>query len=126
MTHIGRYRLKLIPFVLINAPPTFQRAFHIILIVYSCHSFLVYFYDFIILSTSVKYLVSGFDEVLSLIFAAGISLKYSKFYFLKYRVNYLLHVFQPGNIASSDRYSEDARRVHFLTEKAKFKSLLSM
>lgn len=84
---------------------------------------LVYLYYVIIFFTSVEEKFFHGDEVLSLLGAAGLFLKQTKFSSFKGRFDYFGHVFLPGKLADSYQASEAVRRVPFPTDNKKARIL---
>jgi Reverse transcriptase (RNA-dependent DNA polymerase) len=74
-SHAGTFRFLRMPFVLRNAPATFQRAIDIILSGLKWHTCLVYLDDIIIYYTSREDHSHHVDEVLTTLGWAGLSLK---------------------------------------------------
>ena len=80
--HVGMYRFLRMPFGLLNAPATFQRAMDIILSEVRWESVIVYLDDIIIFSRTFEEHIRHLGIVLSKLSAAGATLKFSKCHFL--------------------------------------------
>jgi hypothetical protein len=74
------------PFGLVNAPATFQRAMDIFLSRVLWQSSIVYLDDIIVFFTSTETHIHGVDEVLTILKAAGVSLNLKKCAFFRTRV----------------------------------------
>ena len=97
-SHSGPYRFVRMPFGLKNAPATFQRAVDIILSRVKWQHALVYLDDAIVYSRTVEAHFEPVREVLTLLQAAGVSLKLRKCSFFETSVDYLGHVVRPGKL----------------------------
>ena len=96
--HVGMYRFLRMPFGLVNAPATFQRAMDIILSEVRWESVLVYLDDVIIFSRSFEEHVKHLDLVLQKLSEAGATLKFSKCKFFRQAVDYLGHRLLPHKL----------------------------
>jgi Reverse transcriptase (RNA-dependent DNA polymerase) len=76
--HVGMYRFLRMPFGLLNAPATFQRAMDIILSEVRWESVIVYLDDIIIFSITFEDHIRHLSIVLSKLSAAGATLKFSE------------------------------------------------
>ena len=91
-THSGLYEFRRMPFVLANAPSTFQRLMHAVLRGLQYHICLVYLDDIIIYSRSFHDHLDHLNDVFSRLRLANIKLKPSKCSFAHSSVEYLGHV----------------------------------
>lgn len=94
--HSGTFRFNRMPFGLMNAPETFQRALDIILSKYRWRTCLVYLDDVIVFSKDVDAHLTHINEGLAALSSAGFSLKLPKCRFLTDKVQYLGHVIRPN------------------------------
>jgi hypothetical protein len=88
-THRGLYRFKRLPFGLVSAPATFQRAIDVILSSVRFQCALTYLDDIIVYSNTFEKHLKDLHTVLSLLKAAGVTLKFSKCKFSGAEVPYL-------------------------------------
>ena len=102
---LGTFRYLRMPFGLKNAPATFQRALDIILSGVRWQICLVYLDDVIVFSRGMKEHIAHLDQVLTLLRAAGVSLKLKKCQFFQSRVDYLGHVISPGKLSMATESS---------------------
>jgi transposase InsO family protein len=91
-THRGLFRFKRLPFGLVSAPATFQRALDVILSSVRFQCALTYLDDIIVYSTTFGQHLLDLHTVLSLLKAAGITLKLSKCKFAAPEVPYLGYI----------------------------------
>lgn len=103
VTHHGVYQYTRMPFGLKNAPATFQRAVDMILASVKWQYAIVYLDDIVIFSRNVEEHLKHIRTVLTLLRAAGMSLKMKKCFFLQRRVEYLGHVVSPGKLAVASK-----------------------
>jgi hypothetical protein len=96
--HVGTYQFIRMPFGLVNAPSTFQRAMDVIMFSVKCKFCLVYLDDIIIYSSTIQQHLKDLDLVLGLLRRAGATLKLKKCHFFKEKVKYLGHVILPGKL----------------------------
>jgi Reverse transcriptase (RNA-dependent DNA polymerase) len=101
-SHRGTYRFKRMPFGLINAPATFQRAMDVLLSRVLWQTAIVYLDDIIVFSRTPEKHLRDLDVVLTLLEEAGVSLNLRKCAFFRSRVDYLGHVVRPGRLAISE------------------------
>jgi hypothetical protein len=78
ITHRGLFHFKRLPFGLVSAPATFQRAIDVILSAVRFHCALTYLDDIIVFSTSFDHNLRDLHLVLSPLKSAGITLKLGK------------------------------------------------
>jgi Reverse transcriptase (RNA-dependent DNA polymerase) len=88
-THRGLYRFKILPFALVSAPATFQRAVDVILSSVRFQCALTYLDDIIVYYTTFEQHLSDLRTVLSFLKDAGVTLKLSKCNFAAPEVPYL-------------------------------------
>jgi len=96
-SHTGLIMFLRIPFGLVNAPASFQRALDIILSGLRWKTCLVYLNDVIVFSWTVDDHIRHLREVL-LLEKTGVSLKPSKCHLFQQEVGYLGHVVRPGQL----------------------------
>lgn len=82
-THMGTYKYKRIPFGLMNAPETFQRALYIIISGVRWHIFLIHLEDLIFFSPSMYSHVGYMERILGLLQESGVTLKFINCSFFK-------------------------------------------
>jgi Reverse transcriptase (RNA-dependent DNA polymerase) len=97
-SHEGTFQYNRMPFGLRNAPATFQRTVDIVLSGLRWKTCLVYLDDIIVFSNSPEEHARHLNEVLSLLYGAGLSLKLAKCAFFRDTFNYLGHVIRPGKL----------------------------
>jgi transposase InsO family protein len=88
-SHRGLYRFKRLPFGLVSAPATFQRAIDVILSSVRFQCAITYLDDIIIYSSSFEQHLRDLGKVLKLLRDSGITLKLSKCSFFVPEVQYL-------------------------------------
>jgi hypothetical protein len=93
-------------FGLRNAPATFQRTVDIVLSGLKWKTCLVYLDDIIVFSNTEYDNFLHLDEVLSLLYKAGLSLKSTTCHFFKDTVEYLGHVIRPGKLEVAAKNTE--------------------
>jgi hypothetical protein len=91
-THEGHYELFFIPFVLFNAPSTFQNLMNHVSCPFLCHFVLVFFDGILIYSKIWTTHISHVDQVLHLLSQHQLFLKQSKCPFGTSEVEYLGHI----------------------------------
>eukprot|EP00731_Ephydatia_muelleri_P003480 Em0001g3480a len=94
----GYWQFCVMPFGLCNAPSTFQRLMELVLAGLHWSSCLVYLYDIIIYSRTVKEHLTRLEEVLERLQAAGMNLKPKKCRLLRRKVNYLGYIVSSGGV----------------------------
>ncbi len=72
ITHHGLYEWRRMPFGLVNAPETFQRALDVILSKYKWKTCLVYIDDVVIFSDTEEQHIARVDEILQTLGDAGV------------------------------------------------------
>jgi len=108
--HEGTFKYIRLPFGLINAPATFQRAVDMILSGVKSKTCLVHFDDVIVFSRTVKEHITNLDEVSGLLSRAGVSLKASKCYLFQEEVEYLGHIVGRGHMQVNEKNLVGLRR----------------
>ena len=97
--HQGTFRYIRMPFGFRNTPATFQRALDIILSDVRWQTCLIYLDDVIVFSRPTEQHVRDVYKVLSLLRAAGVTLKLKKCFWFRNRADYLGHVITPGKLS---------------------------
>jgi hypothetical protein len=96
--HVGMYRFTRMPFGLLNAPATFQRAMDIILSEVRWESVIVYLDDVIVFSRTFEDHLKHLGVVLSKLGEAGATLKFAKCHLFRESVDYLGHRILPHKL----------------------------
>jgi Reverse transcriptase (RNA-dependent DNA polymerase)/RNase H-like domain found in reverse transcriptase len=124
--HAGFHRFKRMPFGLINAPASFQRAMDVVLsgVRWSCA--LVYLDDVIIFSITFEEHLRHLNEVLSLLRRANVSLKLDKCKFAAKEVQYMGHVIRPGHLEMQEAKIASLRAVRRPTAKTELRAFLGL
>ena len=106
-SYLGTFVYRRMPFGLRNAPATFQHALDIILSGVRWQSGLICLDDVIVFSWTTDEHLRHFDEILTLLIRAGITLKLTKCSFFQPKVDYLGQVITPGklSVATKNRKS---------------------
>ena len=112
------------PFGLRNAPATFQRALDIILSGFRWQSCLIYLDDVIVFSRSPDEHLRHFDEILTLLRRAGITLKLTKCSFFQPKVDYLGHVSTPGKLSVATESTKSFAHAQFPRNTMQLRSFL--
>jgi len=102
-SHTGLFRFLRVPFGLVNAPASFQRALYISLSGLRWQMCLVYLDDVIVFSRTVQDRIRHLREVLLLLESAGVSLKPSKCHLFQQEVQYLENVVRPGQLLMNEK-----------------------
>jgi hypothetical protein len=110
VTHRGLYEFKVMPFGLVNAPMTFQRAMDLILSGLKYEICLVYLDDIIVFGRTWKEHCDNLRTVLERLRSAGIYLKPKKCQFGKRSITFL------GHTVSSDGVQTTSEKVKAVTE----------
>lgn len=110
VTHRGLYEFKVMPFGLVNAPMTFQRAMDLILSGLKYEICLVYLDDIIVFGRTWKEHCDNLRTVLERLQSAGIFLKPKKCQFGKRSITFL------GHTVSSDGVSTTSEKVKAVSE----------
>ena len=122
--HQGTFRYIRMPFGLRNAPATFQRALDIILSGVRWQTCLIYLDDVIVFSRSAEQHVRDVDKVLSLLRAAGVTLKLKKCFWFQNRVDYLGHVITPGKLSVATENTDAFKTAVFPKTLTQLRSFL--
>jgi len=104
-SHTGSFQFLRLPFGLVNAPASFQRALDIILSCLRWKTCLVYLDDVIVFYGTVNDHIRHLHEVLLLLEKAGVSLKPSKCHLFQQEVEYLGQVVRPGQLLVNQKIS---------------------
>ena len=110
VTHRGLYEFKVMPFGLVNAPMTFQRAMDLILSGLKYEICLVYLDDIIVFGRTWKEHCDNLRIVLQRLRSAGIYLKPKKCQFGKRSITFL------GHTVSADGVSTTSEKIKAVTE----------
>jgi len=113
-------------FGLTKAPATFQRSLHIILSGLKWQICLVYLDDVIIFSASAEQHVKDVDTVLHRLREAGVTLNLEKCTWFSDEVEYLGHIFRPGQLHVHNKNVDALKHAKFPTTKTQLKSFLGM
>jgi len=125
-SHTGLFRFLRLPFGLVNAPASFQRAFVIILSGLRWQTCLVYLDDVIVFSRTVGDHIRHLREVLLLLEKAGVSLKPSKCHLFQQAVEYLGHVVRPGQLLVNQKNIKSLTQALPRRIQTELKSFLGM
>eukprot|EP00171_Calliarthron_tuberculosum_P022053 IDg22053t1 len=112
------------PFGLMNAPASFQRALDVILSRYKRKTCIVYLDDVIIFSASVAEHIEHVDMVLNALKAAGISLKIDKSELFTQKVKYLGHIVRPATIEVDQAATKSLREAKIPRTLTQLRSFL--
>jgi hypothetical protein len=124
--HSGTYQFRRMPFGLVNAPATFQRAMDVILSPVKWKSCLVYLDDIIVYSSSLEQHVKDLDFVLSLVKKAGVTLRLKKCHFFQEMVKYLGHIVLPGKLKVDQSKTDAVRRALLPSSRSELRSFLGL
>jgi hypothetical protein len=124
--HAGFYRFKRMPFGLVNAPASFQRAMDIILAGVRWNCALVYLDDVVIYSRTFAEHMRHLDQVLGLLRKANVTLKLRKCRFAAREVDYLGHTIKPGRLQMQDAKVAALKGVRRPTTKTELRSFLGL
>jgi len=125
-THAGIFHWLSMPFGLTNAPATFQRALDIILSGLKWKLCLVYIDDVIIFSASAEQHFKGVYVVLTRLREAGVTLNLEKCTWFFDEVEYLGHIFRPGQLHVHNKNVDALKHASFPTTKTQLKCVLGM
>jgi len=125
-SHTGLFRFLRLPLGLVNASVSFQRALDIILSGQRWQTCLVYLEDVIVFSRTVSDHIRHLREVLLLLEKAGVSLKPSKCHLFQQEVEYLGHVFRPGQLLVNQKNSKSLAQALPPRNQTKLKSFRGM
>ncbi|KAF7640705.1 hypothetical protein LDENG_00021390, partial [Lucifuga dentata] len=98
LSHCGLFQFRVLPFGLCNAPATFQRLMNTVLAGLTYKSCAVYLDDIVVASPTFEQHLSDFQEVLSRLKNAGLSLKLSKCQFCLNELTFLGYRVTPHGI----------------------------
>lgn len=122
--HAGTFRFKRMPFGLMNAPGTFQRALDIILAKQRWKNCLVYLDDVIIFSRDTEAHFNHVQEVLMALKCAGVSLHLQKCRFFANTVQYLGHQIRPNRLSVVAKNIDCIREAEVPRTKTELRSFL--
>jgi RNase H-like domain found in reverse transcriptase/Reverse transcriptase (RNA-dependent DNA polymerase)/Integrase zinc binding domain/Integrase core domain/Chromo (CHRromatin Organisation MOdifier) domain len=124
--HAGTFQFRRMPFGLVNAPATFQRAMDVILSPVKWKSCLIYLDDVIVYSSSLEQHVKDLDVVLDLLGKAGASLRLEKCHFFQQKVKYLGHVVLPGKLQVDQSKTDTVKAAALPRTKTELRSFLGL
>ena len=124
--HAGMYKFVRMPFGLINAPATFQRAMDILLSEVRWESVIVYLDDIIIFSRSFDEHVSHLRVVLAKLVESGATLKFGKCKFFRKAVDYLGHHLLPHKLQVLKKNVEAIEQSEAPKTKTQVRSFLGL
>ena len=124
--HVGMYRFTRMPFGLLNAPATFQRAMDIILSEVRWESVIVYLDDVIIFSRTFEDHVKHLEVVLNKLHEAGATLKFSKCHFFRRSVDYLGHKVLPHKLQVLEKNLQSIAKAETPSSKREVRSFLGL
>jgi RNase H-like domain found in reverse transcriptase/Reverse transcriptase (RNA-dependent DNA polymerase)/Integrase zinc binding domain len=124
--HVGTFRFLRMPFGLVNAPSTFQRAMDVILSRVKWRFALVYLDEVIVFSQSYSQHLSDLADVLDLLRNAGVTLRLKKCHFFKKRVKYLGHIVTPGKLEVDDRNTMAIQMAKIPVNRTELRSFLGL
>jgi len=125
-SHTGLFRCLRLPFGLVHAPASFQRALDIILSCLRWQTCLIYLDDVIVFSRTVGDHIRHLHEVLLLLEKAGVSLGTSKCHLFQQEVEYLGHVFRPGQLLVNQKNIKSMAQALPPRNQTECKSFLGM
>jgi len=125
-SHMGLFGFLGLPFGLVNAPASCQRALDIILSGLRWQTCLVYLNDLIVFSWTVDDHIRHLREVLLLLGNAGVSLKPSKWHLFQEEVEYLGHVVRPGQLLMNQKNMKSLAQALPSRNQTELKSFLGM
>ena len=125
-SHTGLFRFLRLPFGLVNAPASFQRALDIILSGLPWQTCLVYLDDVIVFSWTVGDHIRHLREVLLLLEKAGVSLKPSKCHLFQQELECLGHVVRPGQLLVNRKNIKSLAQALPPRNRTELKSFLGM
>jgi len=125
-SHMGFFRFLLLPFGLLNAPASLQRALEIILSGIRWQTCLVYLDDVIVFSRTVDAHIQHLREVLLLLEKAGVSREPSKCHLFQQEVEYLGHVVRPGQLLVNQKNIKSLTQALPPRSQTELKSFLGM
>lgn len=104
----GLYEFKVMPFVVCNAPATFQRLMDLVLAGLQWSQCLVYLDDIIIVGRTFEEHLQNLNAVFKHIQEAGLRLKPAKCTFFQEKVNYLGHIISQGVTPDAEKIEKVA------------------
>eukprot|EP00171_Calliarthron_tuberculosum_P023134 IDg23134t1 len=124
--HKGLFEFVRMPFGLMNAPATFQRALDIILAGYKWQTCLVYLDDVIVFSRNYDEHLVHLDQVLTALKGAGVTLHLRKCEFFTDRIKYLGHIIRPGTLEVEEAATRCLKNVRQPTTPTELRSFLGL
>jgi len=125
-SHAGLFRVLRLPFCRVNAPASFQRALDIILSGFRWQTCLVYLDDVIVFSRTVDDHIRHLRGILLLLEKAGVSLKLFKCNLFQQELEYLGHVFRPGQLLVNQKNIKSLAQALPPRKQTELKSFLGM
>ena len=125
-SHSGLYRFLRMPFELMNAPATFQRALDIVLSPFKWRTCLIYLDDVIIYSKNFEDHFRHVESILDALFKANVTLKIKKCVLFADTVNYLGHVIKPGQLAIDRTHTTALREAKHPRTQTELRSFLGL
>jgi len=122
----GVFRFLRLPFGLMNTPSSLRRALDNIFSGLRWQTCLVYLDDLIVFSRTVGDRIRHLREVLLLLEKAGVSLKPSKCHLFQQEVEYLGHVFRPGQLLVNQKNITSLAQALPPRNQTELKSFLGM
>jgi hypothetical protein len=119
-THEGHYEFLVMPFILCNAPSTFQILMNHVFHPFLCQFVLVFFDDILIYSKTWQSHLSHVDQVLQLLSQHQLFLKQSKCDFGAFEVEYL------GHIVGKDGVHVDPKKIEAMKDWTHPKTIKSL
>jgi Reverse transcriptase (RNA-dependent DNA polymerase) len=124
--HVGMYRFLRMPFDLLNAPATFQRAMDIILSEVRLESVIVYLDDIIIFSRTFEDHIRHLGIILNKLSAAAATLKFYKCHFFRNTVDYLGHRILTHKLQVLGKNVDSIEKAVHPSSKAQIRSFLGL
>ena len=109
-TNMGNFKFSVMPFGLVNAPATFQRAMSKVLAAYLHKFVIVYLDDVTIYSQDEKIHLEHINLVLNTLETVQLKINLAKCHFAKRRVEFLGHVISEGGVQT------DAKKIEVITK----------
>ena len=125
-SHTCLRRFLRLPYGLLNAPASLQRALDIILSCSRWKTCLVYLDDVVVFSRTVDEHIRHLREVLLQLEKAGVSLKPSKCHLLQQDVQYLAHVVRPAQLLVNQKNIKSLQQALPPRSQTELKSFLGM
>jgi hypothetical protein len=126
VTPFGLYEFERMPFGLVNAPASFQRAMQILLSGLPREMAMVYIDDIIVFSKSFDEHIDDLRVVLERLQSAGLKLKVSKIQFALPQVKYLGHIIDHEGIRPDTAKTEAVRNFAVPADRQEVRSFLGL